>query len=217
MFAAAAIQCAPSLNLFINKESHMAGSVLEPKKSAEYSAAKVRRKRKTALTAWQSSVSLAARLHLRSATSPTCASSPPCRTSWRDWANAARRGSVPGRPRLHSVGRRRTHHRQHDGTACRLAEATHPSAPMGAQLSDSNGDQRPRRLLRRLVLRPLRRSHRRRGLRRNPRSRTRQSECRFRAGSRPRHWRCNWLVCMGLWLCYGADTFSGKILGTWFR
>ena len=27
---------------------------------------------------------------------------------------------------------------------------------------------------------------------------------------------CNWLVCMGLWLCYGADTFSGKILGTWF-
>lgn len=27
---------------------------------------------------------------------------------------------------------------------------------------------------------------------------------------------CNWMVCMGLWLCYGADTFSGKILGTWF-
>ena len=27
---------------------------------------------------------------------------------------------------------------------------------------------------------------------------------------------CNWQVCMGLWLCYGADTFSGKILGTWF-
>jgi len=27
---------------------------------------------------------------------------------------------------------------------------------------------------------------------------------------------CNWLVCMGVWLCYGADTFSGKVLGTWF-
>ncbi|MDO4642835.1 MAG: formate/nitrite transporter family protein [Cardiobacteriaceae bacterium] len=27
---------------------------------------------------------------------------------------------------------------------------------------------------------------------------------------------CNWMVCMGLWLCYGADTFSGKILGIWF-
>lgn len=27
---------------------------------------------------------------------------------------------------------------------------------------------------------------------------------------------CNWLVCMGVWLCYGAHTFSGKILGIWF-
>ena len=27
---------------------------------------------------------------------------------------------------------------------------------------------------------------------------------------------CNWLVCMGVWLCYGADTFSGKVLGSWF-
>ncbi len=27
---------------------------------------------------------------------------------------------------------------------------------------------------------------------------------------------CNWMVCMGVWLCYGAHTFSGKILGIWF-
>lgn len=27
---------------------------------------------------------------------------------------------------------------------------------------------------------------------------------------------CNWMVCMGLWLCYSADTFAGKVLGCWF-
>lgn len=27
---------------------------------------------------------------------------------------------------------------------------------------------------------------------------------------------CNWMVCMGVWLCYGAHSFSGKILGIWF-
>ena len=27
---------------------------------------------------------------------------------------------------------------------------------------------------------------------------------------------CNWLVCMGVWLCYAADSMSGKVLGTWF-
>lgn len=27
---------------------------------------------------------------------------------------------------------------------------------------------------------------------------------------------CNWMVCMGVWLCYGAQHFSGKILGIWF-
>ncbi|SUO97576.1 formate/nitrite transporter family protein [Suttonella indologenes] len=27
---------------------------------------------------------------------------------------------------------------------------------------------------------------------------------------------CNWMVCMGVWLCYGASSFSGKILGIWF-
>ncbi len=27
---------------------------------------------------------------------------------------------------------------------------------------------------------------------------------------------CNWMVCMGVWLCYGAHSFAGKILGIWF-
>lgn len=27
---------------------------------------------------------------------------------------------------------------------------------------------------------------------------------------------CNWMVCMGVWLCYGAHSFSGKVLGIWF-
>lgn len=27
---------------------------------------------------------------------------------------------------------------------------------------------------------------------------------------------CNWMVCLGVWLCYGARSFSGKILGIWF-
>lgn len=27
---------------------------------------------------------------------------------------------------------------------------------------------------------------------------------------------CNWLVCMGVWLCYAADSMPGKILGAWF-
>ncbi|MDO4908160.1 formate/nitrite transporter family protein [Neisseria sp.] len=27
---------------------------------------------------------------------------------------------------------------------------------------------------------------------------------------------CNWMVCMGVWLCYGARSFSGKVLGIWF-
>ncbi|WP_206915602.1 formate/nitrite transporter family protein [Alicyclobacillus suci] len=27
---------------------------------------------------------------------------------------------------------------------------------------------------------------------------------------------CNWLVCLGVWLAYGAEDFSGKILGIWF-
>lgn len=27
---------------------------------------------------------------------------------------------------------------------------------------------------------------------------------------------CNWLVCMGVWLCYAADSMSGKVLGAWF-
>ncbi|AJO24287.1 formate/nitrite transporter family protein [Weizmannia coagulans] len=27
---------------------------------------------------------------------------------------------------------------------------------------------------------------------------------------------CNWLVSMAVWLCYGAKTFAGKILGIWF-
>lgn len=27
---------------------------------------------------------------------------------------------------------------------------------------------------------------------------------------------CNWLVGMGLWLCYAAKDVTGKILGTWF-
>ncbi|MDO5056704.1 MAG: formate/nitrite transporter family protein [Lautropia sp.] len=27
---------------------------------------------------------------------------------------------------------------------------------------------------------------------------------------------CNWLVGMGVWLCYSADSTSGKILGIWF-
>ena len=27
---------------------------------------------------------------------------------------------------------------------------------------------------------------------------------------------CNWMVCMGVWLCYGTQSMSGKILGIWF-
>ncbi|ASK26805.1 formate/nitrite transporter family protein [Neisseria chenwenguii] len=27
---------------------------------------------------------------------------------------------------------------------------------------------------------------------------------------------CNWMVAMGAWLCYGAHTYSGKILAIWF-
>lgn len=27
---------------------------------------------------------------------------------------------------------------------------------------------------------------------------------------------CNWMVCMGVWLAYGAKSMSGKILGIWF-
>lgn len=27
---------------------------------------------------------------------------------------------------------------------------------------------------------------------------------------------CNWMVCMGVWLCYGAHSISGKVLGIWF-
>lgn len=27
---------------------------------------------------------------------------------------------------------------------------------------------------------------------------------------------CNWLVCLGVWLCYGAKSTGGKILGIWF-
>lgn len=27
---------------------------------------------------------------------------------------------------------------------------------------------------------------------------------------------CNWLVCLGVWLGYGAKQYSGKILGIWF-
>lgn len=27
---------------------------------------------------------------------------------------------------------------------------------------------------------------------------------------------CNWLVALAVWLSYGADNFSGKILGIWF-
>lgn len=27
---------------------------------------------------------------------------------------------------------------------------------------------------------------------------------------------CNWLVCMGVWLCYATTSVSGKILGIWF-
>lgn len=27
---------------------------------------------------------------------------------------------------------------------------------------------------------------------------------------------CNWLVCLGVWLCYGAKSMSGKILAIWF-
>ncbi|MFV2029549.1 formate/nitrite transporter family protein [Neisseria sp. S1] len=27
---------------------------------------------------------------------------------------------------------------------------------------------------------------------------------------------CNWLVGMGVWLCYGEKSFAGKILGIWF-
>lgn len=27
---------------------------------------------------------------------------------------------------------------------------------------------------------------------------------------------CNWLVALAVWLCYGADNISGKILGIWF-
>ena len=27
---------------------------------------------------------------------------------------------------------------------------------------------------------------------------------------------CNWLVCLAVWLSYGADDFAGKILGIWF-
>ncbi|MFF2911750.1 formate/nitrite transporter family protein [Paenibacillus sp. NPDC057934] len=27
---------------------------------------------------------------------------------------------------------------------------------------------------------------------------------------------CNWLVALAVWLSYGADSFSGKILGIWF-
>ncbi|MFB5190130.1 formate/nitrite transporter family protein [Alicyclobacillus fastidiosus] len=27
---------------------------------------------------------------------------------------------------------------------------------------------------------------------------------------------CNWLVCLGVWLAYGAQDFAGKILGLWF-
>lgn len=27
---------------------------------------------------------------------------------------------------------------------------------------------------------------------------------------------CNWLVCLAVWLCFGAQDFIGKILGIWF-
>ena len=27
---------------------------------------------------------------------------------------------------------------------------------------------------------------------------------------------CNWLVCLAIWLSYGADDVTGKILGIWF-
>lgn len=27
---------------------------------------------------------------------------------------------------------------------------------------------------------------------------------------------CNWLVCLAVWLCYGAKDFAGKVLGIWF-
>lgn len=27
---------------------------------------------------------------------------------------------------------------------------------------------------------------------------------------------CNWLVAIAVWMCYGADNMSGKILGIWF-
>ncbi|MDR0267112.1 formate/nitrite transporter family protein, partial [Paenibacillus sp.] len=27
---------------------------------------------------------------------------------------------------------------------------------------------------------------------------------------------CNWLVALAVWLCYGSDSMSGKILGIWF-
>ncbi|HYK74880.1 MAG TPA: formate/nitrite transporter family protein, partial [Pseudoneobacillus sp.] len=27
---------------------------------------------------------------------------------------------------------------------------------------------------------------------------------------------CNWLVCLGVWLAYGADDIGGKILAIWF-
>lgn len=27
---------------------------------------------------------------------------------------------------------------------------------------------------------------------------------------------CNWLVGLAVWLCYGANSFSGKVLGIWF-
>jgi formate transporter len=27
---------------------------------------------------------------------------------------------------------------------------------------------------------------------------------------------CNWLVCLAVWLAYGADDFIGKIIGIWF-
>jgi formate/nitrite transporter len=27
---------------------------------------------------------------------------------------------------------------------------------------------------------------------------------------------CNWLVCLAIWLAYGADDFIGKIIGIWF-
>ncbi|WP_010305109.1 formate/nitrite transporter family protein [Kurthia senegalensis] len=27
---------------------------------------------------------------------------------------------------------------------------------------------------------------------------------------------CNWLVCLAVWLCFGAQDFVGKILGIWF-